>query len=228
MSEGHDIDEYFFADEVTPEQMDFLWAHGWRHFGVYFFRYATIAKHDGLQQVMPLRIKLANFSLSASLKRVLNKNADLRLEIRAASVDATKEALFDRHKTRFVENVPDSMYDFFSPQPATTPCRTQELCLFQDEKLLAASFLDLGAQASSSVYSIYEPAEPKRSLGICLILLSIAYSIELGKEYYYPGYAYHEPSHYDYKKRFRGLEQFDWQEWQASPEIKRQKANLKR
>jgi arginine-tRNA-protein transferase len=221
------LNEYFFADEVPPEQMDFLWDYGWRHFGVYFFRYATVAKDDGLYHVTPLRIRLRDFSLSASQKRVLKKNADLRLEIRDATLDSTKQALFDRHKMRFVENVPDSLYDFLSPQPATIPCTTQELCLFQEDKLLAASFLDLGAQAASSVYSIYEPSEAKRSLGICLILLSISYSIQLEKQYYYPGYAYQEPSHYDYKKRFSGLEQFDWREWQASPEIKNQKANIK-
>ena len=211
------INEYFFADEVRPEQMDFLWAQGWRHFGVYFFRYSTMTKDDGLNHVTPLRLRLSDFSLSTSQKRVLKKNEDLRLEIREAALDTTKEALFDRHKIRFVENVPDSIYDFLSPQPSTIPCTTQEICLFQEDQLLAVSFLDIGAQATSSVYSIYEPAETKRSLGICLILLSIAYSTKLGKQYYYPGYAYQEPSHYDYKKRFRGLEQFDWQGWKPLP-----------
>ncbi|HEX4946420.1 MAG TPA: arginine-tRNA-protein transferase [Blastocatellia bacterium] len=213
MSEAYDLDEYFFADEVTPEQMDYLWAHGWRHFGVFFFRYATLAKSDGHYHVMPLRLKLADFSLSTSQKRVIKKNEDLRVEIRAAAIDATKEALFHRHKTRFEENVPNSIYDFFTPHPALIPCVTKEICLFQEDRLLAASFLDIGAAATSSVYSIYEPTETKRSLGIYLILLSIVYSLELGMQHYYPGYAYHEPSHYDYKKRFSGLEQFDWQEW---------------
>ncbi len=213
MSEAYDLDEYFFAGEVTPEEMDYLWAHGWRHFGQYFFRYAALAKHDGLYHVTPLRVKLADFTLSTSQKRVLKKNADLRLEIREPFIDAATEALFHRHKTRFAENVPNSIYDFFSAQPAAIPCRTRELCLWQEEQLLAASFLDIGAQSTSSVYSIYEPTETRRSLGIALILLSIGYSLELGMQYYYPGYAYQEPSHYDYKKRFRGLEQYDWQEW---------------
>ncbi len=213
MSDISEIDEYFFAQEVTPEQMDYLWEHGWRHFGVYFFRYATLAKNDGLYHILPLRLKPANFSLSTSQKRVWKKNQDLRLEIRDAFIDEAKEALFERHKTRFAENVPDSIYDFFTPQPAGIPCPAKEICLWQEERLLAASFLDLGAQATSNVYAIYEPTETKRSLGIYLILLAIAYSRELGRQYYYPGYAYQEPSHYDYKKRFSGLEHFDWQGW---------------
>ena len=215
MSEVSKLDEYFFAREVTPEQMDDWWKHGWRHFGMFFFRYARLAKSNGHYHVRPLRLKLTNFSLSTSQKRVLKKNQDLRLEIREASIDAAKEALFERHKTRFADNVPDSIYDFFTPHPALIPCPTKEICLWQEERLLAASFLDIGAQATSSVYSIYEPTETNRSLGIYLILLSIAYSRELGMQYYYPGYAYQEASHYDYKKRFSGLEQFDWQRWNS-------------
>jgi arginine-tRNA-protein transferase len=213
MSDISPIDEYFFAQQVTPEQMDALWAQGWRHFGVFFFRYSTLHKSNGVHHVTPLRLPLARFALSTSQKRVLKKNQDLRVEIREAVIDEAKEALFDRHKTRFAENVPDSIYDFFTPQPACIPCHAKEICLFQNEDLIAATFLDLGAQATSSVYSIYEPTASKRSLGIHLILLSIAYSLQLGKRYYYPGYAYQEPSVYDYKKRLRGLEQYEWQEW---------------
>lgn len=215
MSDQANIDEYFWGQEVSPKQMDFLWAHGWRHFGMYFFRYARVAKSDGCSHVIPLRINLSSFTLSTSQKRVLKKNQDLRCEIQDAIIDEEKAALFDRHKTRFSENVPDSIYDFFTPEPASIPCHAKEICLYLDDRLLAVSFLDVGASATSSVYAIFEPTESKRSLGTYLILLSIRYSLELGVKYYYPGYAYQEPSHYDYKKRFSGLEFFDWQEWQS-------------
>lgn len=213
MAEETSLDEYFFADAVTTAQMDYLWAHGWRHFGMYFFRYATLAQTNEILHVEPLRIRLADFTLSTSQKRVFKKNKDLRLAIREAALDDVKEALFERHKTRFTENVPDSIYDFFSPLPSEIPCVTKELCLYREDTLVAASFLDIGAEATSSVYSIYEPTESGRSLGVYLILLSIAYAKQLGKRFYYHGYAYREPSHYDYKKRFRALEYYDWERW---------------
>ncbi|HNM06329.1 MAG TPA: hypothetical protein PKK05_25645, partial [Leptospiraceae bacterium] len=50
----------------------------------------------------------------------------------------------------------------------------------------------------------------KRSLGIYTMLLEIEYSIQMKKDYYYPGYAYVETSFYDYKKNFNGLEYLDW------------------
>ena len=32
-----------------------------------------------------------------------------------------------------------------------------------------------------------------------------------GCRYYYHGYAFHEPSHYDYKKRLNATEWLDWE-----------------
>ncbi|MFM8393004.1 MAG: arginine-tRNA-protein transferase, partial [Acidobacteriota bacterium] len=57
----------------------------------------------------------------------------------------------------------------------------------------------------------FEPDESARSLGIYLILSGIEYAKRLQLKYYYPGYAYREPSFYDYKKRFQALEAYDWE-----------------
>jgi arginyl-tRNA--protein-N-Asp/Glu arginylyltransferase len=204
------INEYFLAAQVSTVDMDKLWEQGWRHFGVYFFRY-SMAEHDGLTcHVTPLRIELAKFSLSKSQLRVLRKNRDLQVVIRPASVDPVKEALFYRHRERFKENVPNSMYDFMSKKPASVPCRNEEICVYRGDQLLAASFLDIGDTATSAVYAAFEPSEHKRSLGILTMLRAIGHSQSLGCRYYYPGYAYRETSMYDYKKKFSGLEYLDW------------------
>ena len=206
------INEYFEVDQVSAPQMDWLWSNGWRHFGTYFFRYSRVSEPHRINTVLPLRVALSQFKLSRSQQRVLKKNADLRVVVREAFIDHAKEALFHRHKTRFERNVPNSIYDFFSPQPAHIPCQTKEFCLYLDQEFVGVSFLDLGLNATSSVYSIYEPQYASRSLGILLILLAIQYSLKNNKLYYYPGYAFQEPSVYDYKKRLSGLEYFDWRD----------------
>jgi arginyl-tRNA--protein-N-Asp/Glu arginylyltransferase len=212
------INEYFMADRVEPFEMDSLWAEGWRHFGPYFFRYSFSAHDSSLCHVLPLRIRLDQFSPSRSQRRILKKNEDLRVVIRDATLDPEKQGLFERHRRRFKENVPDSIYDFMSPQPASVPCLDQEICAYRDDDLLAMSFLDIGEFATSAVYAAFEPVESKRSLGIFTMLCAIAHSQSLGCEYYYPGYAYVEPSTYDYKKRFSGLEYFDWDAgWRNHP-----------
>jgi len=200
----------FVCLRVPSGEMDRLWAEGWRHFGIFFFRY-RISVHGPKQfNVLPLRIDLERFSLSRGQKRVLNKNRDTKTVIRATTIDDAKEALFVKHRPRFTENTPSSLYDFVSPVPDSMPCANLELCVYMGGMLVGATFLDLGETATSAVYAIFDPAHAKRSLGILMMLRSIQFSRQRGYRYYYPGYAYREPFAYDYKKRFAGLEYFDW------------------
>jgi arginine-tRNA-protein transferase len=76
--------------------------------------------------------------------------------------------------------------------------------------LIAVSFLDIGEASTSAVYAMFGLRYSRRSLGIFTMLEAIRYSGELGCRYYFPGYAYEEPSFYDYKKNFTGLEYLDW------------------
>ncbi len=191
--------------------MDQVWAAGWRHFGRYFFRYSTQqAKDGGLQTITPLRISLASCSFTKSQRRALNKNAGLRTEISPATLDGELRALFQRHKQRFTHNIPDTLETFLGPDPARGPCECRMLRVFDGEQLIAASFLDLGQQAASSVYAIFEPEHAARSLGIYTLLLEIQHCRAAGLRWLYTGYATREPSVYDYKKQFRGTEALAW------------------
>lgn len=203
-------DQSFLCLNASPAKMDRFWAEGWRHFGILFFRYRVAAHGDKRLSVLPLRIDLERFTLTRSQKRVLAKNCDARTVIRPATVDATRENLFAEHILRYKENIPSSLFDFMSPVPASIPCPNLELCIYLNETLAGVTYLDIGQTATSAVYAMFDPAEAKRSLGILMMLRSIQLSRERGHRYYYPGYAYREPSAYDYKKRFTGLEYLDW------------------
>jgi arginyl-tRNA--protein-N-Asp/Glu arginylyltransferase len=204
------INEEFYTTQVSPQQLDSLLAEGWRHFGEQFFRYNIGIHESELRRVLPLRIVLKDFKLSKSQRRVLKKNQDLQVFIRPIEIAAEKETLFEKHKRRFKTAVPDSLYDFLSLKPAVIPCEALEVCVYKKEKLLAASFFDVGEKSISAVYAMFEPDETSRSLGIYTMLLTIDYALEKGKSFYYPGYAYEGNSFYDYKKRFSALEAFDW------------------
>lgn len=217
------LDEYFFSADgfsfvneefclakASPQLMDTLLENGWRHFGTRFFRYNLGFCENEICRVLPLRIRLAGFSFSRSQRRVFKRNQDLQTVIRPIEITEEKENLFDRHKQRFKSGVPRSLYDFLSFDPSNTPCQALEICVYDDENLLAASFFDVGATSISSVYAMFAPEERERSLGIFTMLLEIDFALKSEKSFYYQGYAYEEKSFYDYKKRFRALEKFDW------------------
>ena len=210
------INEEFYADRLLPEQMDSLWANGWRHFGTHFFRYNVGLLIDDVRFVLPLRIRLENFTFSKSQRRVLRLNQDLDVTIRPITIDEQSKNLFDRHKTRFNHGVPESIYNFISTEPDVSPCEAKEIRVSQNDQLLAVSYFDVGCNSTSGIYAMFEPTITDRSLGIFTMLKEIEYSIETNREFYYQGYAYQGPSFYDYKKRFRGTEAFDWyDQWLA-------------
>jgi arginine-tRNA-protein transferase len=204
------INEEFYTSEVSPIQLDFLLAEGWRHFGQHFYRYNLGFLKNEFRFVIPLRIRLAGFKFSRSQRRVINKNKDLRSIIRPIEFTDEKHALFKQHKMRFDHGIPENIYSFLDKEAATIPCPALEFCIYDKDKLLAVSFLDTGEKSVSSIYAMFAPEEAKRSLGIFTMLLEIQYAIENNKKFYYQGYAYEGESFYDYKKRFSALEFYDW------------------
>ena len=204
------INEEFYADAVTPGQLDVLLSDGWRHFGTHFFRYNLAVYNGEIRRVLPLRIRLADFTLSKSQRRVLRKNEDLRVEIRPIAITDESNALFHRHKERFDQGIPASIYDFLSAQPATIPGDGREIAVYRGKALVAVSYFDVARNSISGIYAVFDPDESTRRLGIFTMLKEIEFAIETGRDFYYQGYAYEGESFYDYKKRFSGLEQFDW------------------
>jgi leucyl-tRNA---protein transferase len=203
-------EEFFVSWRVSPREMDRLWAEGWRHFGALFFRYRRSVYGGRGCTVMPLRLDLARFAPSRSQRRVLAKNRDARVRVAPTAVDAEMERMFERHKARFADEVPESLGNFLSFAPASVPCPNEMICVRLGGRLAAVSFLDVGERATSAVYAMFDPAHARRSLGIFTMLEAIRRSRELGRAHFYPGYACLEPSVYDYKKNFAGLEHFDW------------------
>ncbi|MGI8811508.1 MAG: arginine-tRNA-protein transferase [Pyrinomonadaceae bacterium] len=203
------INEEFYAESVSPRQLDLLLADGWRHFGTHFFRYNLGFYELDIRRVIPLRIRLADFSLSKSQRRVLRKNDNLRIEISVLAIDSSAEELFHRHKMRFKGDVPNSITDFLGSGPS--PVDTRELRVLENNQLAAVSYFDVGDACISGVYAMFEPHAAALGLGIFTMLQEIELAKDNNKEFYYLGYAYEGNSFYDYKKRFRATEVFDWQ-----------------
>ena len=204
------INQAFDADAVTPIQLDRLLEKGWRHFGTYFFRYNLGFYELDIREVIPLRIRLTDFSLSKSQRRNLRENADMRVKIGPIQITPEAEDLFDRHKRRFKNGVPASIFDFLSQEPAHIPCDANQVAVFDSDRLVAVSYFDVGQTACSGIYAMFEPELARRGLGTFTMLKEIEFAATSGKTFYYQGYTYSGNSFYDYKRRFRATECFDW------------------
>ncbi|MEP6945319.1 MAG: arginine-tRNA-protein transferase [Acidobacteriota bacterium] len=204
------INEEFTASAITQSQLDRLLADGWRHFGPHFFRYNFGVYENELRRVIPLRIRVEDFAPSKSQRRAIRRNADLETIVQPILLTEETHQLFGRHKARFTSGVPDSLYDFLPRGPSESPTTILEVSVSKSERLVAASYFDVGETSISSIYGIFDPKETARSLGIFTMLVEIKFAREQGHTLYYHGYAYEGQSYYDYKKRFGAMERFDW------------------
>ncbi len=195
------------VDAALSERLDDFLAAGWIHVGDYFKRKPFQTSDPVPVRNVPIRIRLKDFSLSKHQKRVLKKNTDIRVEIRQLAITSEEEELFGQHKRRFAVIPPKSIYDVI---PLSQMTDIKKLSVYEDKRLIAASYLDMGSASTYSMYAMFDPAFAWRSLGILTIIKEIQFSILQGMEFYYLGFVYEDPSYYDYKKHFHGLECFDW------------------
>lgn len=208
------INEIGEAEAVSRMRMDELWATGWRHFGPRFFRYSLMWQEENWKRVLNLRVPLQDWSPSKSQRRTLKRNQDLEIDFSPAEPGAEEEDLFQRHKSRFRENVPDALSDFLGEEPNGVPVPCLQLSVREEGALVAASFLDLGQRSCSSIYGVFEPEQSRRRLGILTMLQEMLYAQKIGMDYYYLGYVCVEPSPYDYKKEVKPSWVWDWEGWQ--------------
>jgi arginine-tRNA-protein transferase len=197
--------------KLKPKSFDKLLSLGYRHFGDNFFCYSHVL-HNGVRAtVLPLRIDLSKFTFSKSQKKIIKKNSPSRVELTPITLSDEVLSLFEEHKYKFSSNIPPDIHAFLGEDLKMYPCELLQMNVYWESTLYSVSFLDIGKESTSSVYGMFAFEYSFLSPGIYTMLLEIEYSIKENKKYYYPGYCYDISSYYDYKKKFSGLEYYDWE-----------------
>ncbi len=164
---------------------------------------------------MSARIDVSKFAPSRSQRRVAKRAAHLHR--RATSPWATEEQynlfreyLDGRHATGGMADM--DMFEF-AAMVEETPIRSRLIEYTADEDLTAVCLTDILDDGLSMVYSFFDPANDKLSLGTYIILDHIAIARELGLPYVYLGYWVPGSPKMDYKAKFKGLEVFRGGAW---------------
>lgn len=200
----------------SASEIDLIWADGWRNFGTYFFRNQVdyLEKEDKYVNIVPLRINIEKFTFRKSQLKILRQHANVT-EVCYQKIDITAEVevMFQKHIERFDDNKPASIYNFLGENPAELMPHDALECALYDEhqKRYATSYFGIGKESISSIYATYDTDFGKRSPGLHTLLEEIRYAQTHAKRYVYLGYAHDVASHYEYKKKFNGLEYYDWE-----------------
>ncbi len=172
------------------------------------------------------RIRVADFSPSKSQKRVSKRNAFLSRSASSPWATEAQYALFrdyldSRHATGGMADM--DLFEF-AAMVEETPIRTRlieykeaEAQTLDDpyEGLRAVCLTDILEDGVSMVYSFFDPALMRNSLGTYLILDHIEIARNLGLPYVYLGYWVPGSDKMGYKANFKGVEIYRDGAWET-------------
>ena len=198
--------------KISAQEYDQLLETGWRRFGLFFFKPDCIDCFE----CRPIRIRVNDFALTKSQKRVLEKNKKTKVVFSELQLKDEMYEIYDEHsRTRFDQETTfeDFQMSFFSN---ILPARQSEF--YNIHELIASGFIDISKNAVSSVYFYYKRSYNRLSLGTFGALKEIEYAKNLGRSYYYLGFYIKENKSMAYKNRFKPCQLFDWYEkkWEDS------------
>ena len=161
------------------------------------------------QACVPVRIPAKLFQPNRTQKRILRRNADLRMIERPAVASEEQYDLFTayqqgRHADGDMARM--SFLDFRAMiQDGSAESRVLEL---RDERdgLVGAMLVDTLTDGLSAVYSFFDPAAHRRSLGTFIVMAAIGLLRRREHPFLYLGYWIARSRKMSYKAQFRPLQ----------------------
>ncbi len=197
---------------VVPEVTDQLLAMGYRRSGDFVYR----AECPSCDECKPTRVEVTRFRLTSSMKRVKNRgDRELTCRWGQPEVDTERIGLFNLHRNLRGLSQGGSPIDAESYRSflSDTCCDTKELAIWRDDQLVAIAIVDVGKTSTSAVYTHFDPAEGRYSLGTYAILKQIEWAQQTQRQYVYLGMYVKANQHLNYKSRFMPQQRLCGDQW---------------
>jgi leucyl-tRNA---protein transferase len=178
---------------------------------------------EGCQACVSVRVRIDDFVPGRTMRRIMERNADLKARRIAPVPTSEQYALFrtyidSRHSDGgmadmtvldYAMMIEDSVIDTFLTEYRRKPDDAPHIA-FADSAdswpLKGVALCDRLSDGISMVYSFYDASEEAVSLGTHMILDHIAYAKSLGLPYLYLGYWIEGSRKMNYKMRFQPQE----------------------
>jgi leucyl-tRNA---protein transferase len=186
---------------------------GFRRSGVFAYRPYC----DGCKACVPLRIPVGEFTPNRSQRRVWKKNQGLVANVTPLRFEDEHYDLYQRYQS--VRHAGGGMDHDSREQYAQFLLQSRvatRLIEFRsaDGQLKMISIVDLLEDGLSSVYTFYDPADEKHSLGTYGILWQIEECRRAGLQYLYLGYWIEQSPKMSYKSQFKPCQTLQHGIWQ--------------
>lgn len=184
---------------LDPEELDAYLEKGWFRMGQTIFNTTFLNFQEGLYGAIWLRIGLHEYQAGKRFQKLSKLNANFRCEIKPATLNPQKEALYQKYKASVPFEPSTSLVDLLFGEDVHNIYNTHEVCLYDNDKLIGIGYFDLGKNSAEGISSFYDPDYKKYSIGKYLIYQKVEYCRALGMKYFYPGYFVPNYNLFDYK-----------------------------
>lgn len=167
---------------------------------------------EGCAACQSVRIVAGRFEATARYRRILRANSDIAVEVLKPQATPEQYHLFKRYlEARHAGGGMNQMsfidYEYMvEDTPVQTVVVEYRLASSEDRPLVALALTDVMPDGLSMVYSFYEPALARRSLGTLIILDHVNQVRSAGLRYVYLGYWVKDSPKMAYKGSFRPIE----------------------
>ena len=186
-------------ETLEAEELDAYLEQGWFRMGQTIFTTNFLQFKNQVYSAIWLRVSLKDFSADKTQQKLTKRNSAFRTEIKPAAITFEKEKLYSNYKQHISFEASESLSHLMFRNSVQDIFNTREINIYDDDKLIATGFFDIGKNSAAGIASFYDHAYKKYSLGKYLIYLKMAYCKQLNLRYFYPGYFVPGYSFFDYK-----------------------------
>lgn len=199
-----------YPQELDPEHLDAYLAGGWYRMGQSIFTTHFLCFGTDFYSAIWIRLPLHGYRFGKRLAKLMRGNhGRFRCVFGPAKIDAEREALYQRYREDFPAPISPSIQSALMDHESYNIFHTWELAVYDGNHMVALSYFDLGHTSIASILGFYHPDYKVHSLGFFTMLMEIAFGLENGFQYYYPGYVVPGYSRFDYKMRIGEVEYYD-------------------
>lgn len=164
---------------------------------------------EGCRACIPIRVRVSDFRLSRSQRRVLRRNTDVCVEVGPLEYSDELYEMYTRYQSAIHGGAMSMAAEEFHRTFCESPVDSLGMSLYHGGRRVGFGMLDVFEDALSSVYFFYEPDLRDRSLGVYSSLLEIEECRRRNLAYWYLGFYVRDCRKMEYKRQFRPHELLD-------------------
>jgi arginyl-tRNA--protein-N-Asp/Glu arginylyltransferase len=191
-------------ETVNPTIYGSLTHAGFRRSGSHLYRPYC----EGCGACVPVRVPVADFRWSRRFRRIRRTNEGVTATMREAIFSDRYYDLYANYiNARHADgDMHPPNVDQFRSFLLSSWSNSAFLVLEEHGKLIAVAVTDRVPDGLSAIYTFFDPALSKRSIGVLAVLAQIQHCVSLGIPYLYLGYWVRESAKMRYKTDYRPIE----------------------